>query len=191
MQTRQSNLRKRFAWHVALKSRYTRRPFTKIKTHPEALRQFAQSLVRVRILGGTPRCVEMSVLQQRLDEVQRLVQANGFYILVIGLVFYWAWQSFLQDLVVSAVDKYRLKVAQEPSRVASLDERKKRARLEQARKFLEEAEKRQRQGSTEKKTKISYDQKRKPAPSLREYNPLMGPATSRAYRPTRRVRKGG
>lgn len=134
----------------------------------------------------------MAGLQDYLNEAQHVLQANGFYALVIGLVCYWAWHAFLRDLVGNAVDKYRLKVAQEPTRVASLDERKKRARLAQAKKFQEEAEKKRREGGGEKTVKLMHAQKeRRKAPSLREYNPLMGPATSRAYRPTRRVRKGG
>ena len=84
-----------------------------------------------------------------------------------------------------------MRAAKDPLRVQALDRRRREARLAQARAFEAEAERRRLEGGAQKKALEKQKKRRAVASHAREYNPLMGPAASRGYRPTSRVKRGG
>ena len=132
--------------------------------------------------------VSLAALQ---EGVLRFAQANGFYLVCAVGLCYYLWVRVLRGVVESGVQRARMRAATDPRRVQALDERRREARLAQARAFEAEIARRKREGGAEAQKKAKEKKRRAVASHSREYNPLMGPAAGRGYRPTSRVKRGG
>ena len=133
----------------------------------------------------------MDSLAELQENALRTAQAYGFYVLCAVGLCYYLWVRVVRGLVESGVQRARMRAAKDPLRVQALDRRRREARLSQARAFEAEAERRRLEGGAQKKALEKQKKRRAVASHAREYNPLMGPAASRGYRPTSRVKRGG
>ena len=138
--------------------------------------------------------------QSALPDLLRRAQQHGFYLLVTALMVYTLWVRVGRIAVERMRERASMRAAREPGRVRALDEKRRAARLRQARQ-LEAEQKALRSdpkyaASQVKKREEEMKKKKKRGGagnrnSAREYNPLMGPTASRGYRPSSRMRRSG
>ena len=130
------------------------------------------------------------------QELVALVQANAFSVLVGALVIYAIWHSACCTHLKKQVTWYP---QQNPVRVASLEQKRKEVRLQQAIQFEQELEaKRQLHkvtGGAKNATTTSTRRRPKPKVSYtsRSYNPLTGTGAGgfSSFKPQSRMKRSG